>query len=350
MAIKEDIVCSGYDSYDSDTSSFLTESANKDAYTILDSGHSSRDIIIDLLRAETEGEKGLSPSALLIDGTAPLYDLTSELINRIEFTNDKINQIGSKMIAPEGNLHRFEEADQYFTKVKEKYEEYRTAVNTAIKDYNNYRAFTYTDSDEEEQKGFHSEFGYEEISPTDYDTQVPFPIDMPTYNSLDTRGRSAFNEKVDNLSKTFREAHLFYNDPYIPAQKLLNECKGLKQDEEKIDFTYSDTLDTTAESTTLAPGLNTFPVDPGYEQLEFDENGKPISPDVNQENGESFINYSDFFEGGYTLIKSDGNGGYIYYCYSKDGKLRRIERRDGSKKETLTFYHYDEENGVWRKK
>ncbi len=184
----------------------ITDGFGKGGLESIDSGFTQ------LLTAEMD--KGLSEKALSINGRAPLNDIAREIKKRIIVTLDDIADL-IVLAEREGNQHRQIEAREYWTKVKEHYQELWGKCQDAVDAYNNNRKY----KSGKKEDGSPEYSWYDKCSlndPGNYQNEI----------HLDSKpdGDSSYAGEVNS---TFETAHSFYTDKVIEAKKHYDFCNGL---------------------------------------------------------------------------------------------------------------------------
>lgn len=315
--------------FSSDTASFLKPNAIRYACEVLSNSNSLREEIKNDIEAEKSEGKGLSETAFLIDGAAPLNSLTSKLISELDVTNDAIKNIGKSITMPSGNLHRQGEAKEYFDNVRERYhEKFRKDVNDAIDAFNNYEySYIETYYENGSSKSQPKTGSYSEISKIDQngDDKVQ-TITVPPKNVHDSG--DTYNQLKDAIDNAVIDAQEFYDDPFIPAQELNNKCQGLKTDVSDVSNSTNGESERTLDSS--------VPTSIGVDDIfqSYDTAAKAY-PD-------GLLSVNDNIN---IVSVSDGNGGMLSYQYDKDGNL--VFLRDYKDGEYDNYYTADGEAGTF---
>lgn len=85
-----------------------------------------------------EMDKGLSAAAFNINGRAPLYELSLELMSRLKKTVDDLTSLGQATITA-GNKHTVEEVNTYYDEVMKEYNRRKELLRIAVDNYNDNR-------------------------------------------------------------------------------------------------------------------------------------------------------------------------------------------------------------------
>ena len=135
-------------SWKTEKDEFLKESEVSDVVSSLDEGGLNELEGEFSSKLKTEMETGLSLDALNLDGRAPLNEVATEMVARLNVTMDDVSTL--KGIAQaEGNKHRKEEASKWWTEVKKHYEELCEKLQSAVNSYNSDRDYKTGDKDSE---------------------------------------------------------------------------------------------------------------------------------------------------------------------------------------------------------
>lgn len=299
-------------SYKNDTSDFLKEEEINTTAEKLNHDDALETIYNDI---KGQIDHGLSTEALLIEGRAPLYELTTELLNHLTATKEDYDLVGEKQIKPLGNKHRYDEVvDNYFPKVQKEYSKCLKKLQTVIEAYN--------DSDLKYVKGYDEEdecpvYGYYRkidvsIDPVILDKPPLIPI-IPT--AKDDKNPDAHNYYMDMIESAAKEAQDFYEDPYTPAKNLDEECLSLDTSFTEIDV---DSYDISSENGTDAE--NGSGTGDKKADFEIDEKHKKLSEE--EKKGKNCTHHTT--DDSYVVKEVREDGSIVYYRYNKNGDLTEV--------------------------
>lgn len=122
--------------WESNPDDFLNPSQTEELATPFNSGGIVADSNHIVNAIDEEMEYGLSVEALLINGKAPLNDLSEELVRKMNDDITILENIGAS-IKSDGNKHTREEVDTYYDKVMEEYNKRKNSLRQAVVNYNN---------------------------------------------------------------------------------------------------------------------------------------------------------------------------------------------------------------------
>ena len=199
--------------WQSEKDEFLKESEVSDVVTSLEEGGLNE--LEGEFSSKLKGEMktGLSLDALNLDGRAPLNEVATEMVARLNVTMADVTAL--KGIAQgEGNRHRKDEADKWWTEVQKHYKELVADLKDKEATYNNRKNLEYevTNSEGEKETRHH-----EKCSVNVSDDTLPTWGSKPSTN---INGGSAVIE-------AFNEATKFYNSKYLAAKEYYKECSKL---------------------------------------------------------------------------------------------------------------------------
>jgi len=306
-----------------------------------------------------EMSRGLSLEALNIDGRAPLNELSQELSKKIQ--NSIIDMEGIKKTAQgEGNKHRQDEANKYYTKVTEEYQRrYENDFKPILDDYNdddhegeNRKYFvdkTYTkiENGQEVEYTKPAEYYYDKAVCTwEKDKEIIYAVPDTAENDNNKGKHNGYIKKINDSAKNLNE---FYDTYVAPAIKLKNECDQLEPygNQEgatmrRSDYSNGSTRDiyTKSDGSTVtidrdADGNKTF-------QRSEDKNGNVTETIFYDEDG----NIKERYE---FRIEKESEGVYkstpTHYVQDENDKTKLNEDTKYSEKHGPT-YSWKDQNGI----
>lgn len=201
-------------SWKTEKDEFLKESEVSDVVSSLDEGGLNELEGEFSSKLKTEMETGLSLDALNLDGRAPLNEVATEMVARLNVTIDDVSTL--KGIAQaEGNKHRKEEASKWWTEVKKHYEELCEKLQSAVNSYNSDRDYKTGDKDSEGNPitKYYDKIGVSNLNDTSTEPSV-----SPSPDS-----RSSHASKVTSALEEAKSFHSKYKE----AKEYNDECSGL---------------------------------------------------------------------------------------------------------------------------
>lgn len=199
--------------WQSEKDEFLKDSEVSDVVTSLEEGGLNELEGEFSSKLKAEMKTGLSLNSLNLDGRAPLNEVATEMVARLNVTMADVTAL--KGIAQgEGNTHRKDEAEKWWTEVQKHYKELVDDLRDKERTYNNRKNLEYevTNSEGEKETRHH-----EKCSVNVSDDTLPTWGSKPSTN---INGGSAVIE-------AFNEATKFYNSKYLAAKEYYKECSKL---------------------------------------------------------------------------------------------------------------------------
>ena len=303
-------------------------------------------------------QAGLSPEALNIGGRAPLNELSQELLKKIEKSMAGMEAL--KIVArSEGNKHRQDEANEYYSKVIIEYRTRWETVKKAQEEYNNNRTYYIeeevsdgnggTKKEKKEKQYYICNIKYsdqEEVVLLGYENSDPEDVDP---------GVDFHDKIVADIKAEIEKVNEFYKDYVAPAIKLKEECAGLEILPSEIQ------QDATSEHF-MKPNGSTYSrytnPDGSIVHVEYDKDGNIKVKQITDSNGlpaEKIIydekgnikekyeyNNEDVGDGIYkttgTKYTNDGNG-----TLNKDSEFNYVQYKWVDKNGTIRSYDTLEE-------
>ena len=284
-----------------------------------------------------EMKAGLSLEALNIDGRAPLNELSLELSKKIQ--NSITDMEAIKMTAQgEGNKHRQDEANEYYEKVIEEYNERLKLVEEAKNKYQEKRNYYVKDirivSDGNggtKEIEYNKEKTYDDciiiihINGKEYGNVELKSIEESDPNDIDP-GVEVHNALVEAVRVAVDDANKFYSEYVEKAKILKNECDNLN-------------------TSTGTPSLSTT----GDQPYGVQENAKHSNHYDYKENGTRDVYTNP--DGSTVTVDKDDKGNIVFErLEDKNGNVTETIWYDenGNEKEKYEFNIEEESEGVYK--
>ena len=284
-----------------------------------------------------EMKAGLSLEALNIDGRAPLNELSLELSKKIQ--NSITDMEAIKMTAQgEGNKHRQDEANEYYEKVIEEYNERLKLVEEAKNKYQEKRNYYVKDirivSDGNggtKEIEYNKEKTYDDciiiihINGKEYGNVELKSIEESDPNDIDP-GVEVHNALVEAVRVAVDDANKFYSEYVEKAKILKNECDNLN-------------------TSTGTPSVSTT----GDQPYGVQENAKHSNHYDYKENGTRDVYTNP--DGSTVTVDKDDKGNIVFErLEDKNGNVTETIWYDenGNEKEKYEFNIEEESEGVYK--